>query len=227
MVEYWVDTSRHNGPINVPKLKARGFHGVIARCTIGVAPVDEQYHRTRQLCYDLGMKFGAYCVPWPWNRNPKIEARHFVASLGCKPNLLVGDHELGLDDKTLSGEFLVKLAISFMGFVADEMPTTPLLFYTGAWFWNSPKLRPFVNRGERRWKVFPASYPYDPRQIPGLPPRYSRDVLNPAEIGPRQALIPFPWAKPQVAAWQWTSKARGAVDGYQTSRFMDRDILYL
>jgi hypothetical protein len=227
MVESWVDTSRHNGKLNVPKIKARGFTGIVARCTIGVAPPDSEYARTRDACFQHGMKFGAYGVLWPWNRNPRLEAKHFVAALNCKPHFVVGDFELGLYDSKLSGRTLVDQALEWMGTVADLLPTVPLLFYTAAWYWNSPKLKPFVNRGERRWRVLPASYPYDPRQIPGLPPRYSKDVLVPSAIGPAKPVIPFPWSVELLAGWQWTSKGRGVVDGYQASRFMDRDIIYV
>lgn len=223
----WVDTSRHNGKLDVKKIKARGFVGIIARCTIGVAPVDEQYYRTQEICAGEGMKFAAYGVNWPANRNPRLEARYFVDHLGSPmPEFVVGDFEVGLKDKTLSGANLVDQAIKWMDMVGS-LVTVPSLFYTAMWYWNSKKLGPFTNRGELRWKVLPAHYPYDPRQIPGFAPRYSKDVLSPYEIGSVKPLIPYPWNKAAKAAgWQWTSKGRGAVDGYQESRFMDRIILF-
>lgn len=235
-VSFWVDVSRHNGPINGARLAARGFDGVCARCVVGQAERDPLYLMAKEQAEDNGLGFGAYGVSWPANRDPRGDARAFLDKLipsqrPAAPAFIVGDHELGLHTHPaghhlLSGAQLVDYGIEYNLELAAQSDYDPL-FYTAAWYWNSSKLKPFTDRGERAFKCFPAHYPYDPKQLPGLPPRYSKDELDPNEIGSVKPAIPAPWTTAELAAWQWTSKGRGAVDGYQTSVFMDRFALYL
>jgi hypothetical protein len=142
--------------------------------------------------------------------------------LGAAPSDAYGHYKL-------SGQELVELAIRFMRRLDILIPDLEKDFYTAAWFWNSQKLRPHVDVGEHEWPLWNATYPYDPKQLPGLPPRYSKDVLSPYEIDPRSKPVPvFPWnVRGTVAGWQWTSKGRGAVDGYCPEKvFMDRNIFF-
>jgi hypothetical protein len=235
--EFWWDTSKHNGPLNVARIKARGVDGIIARSTIGSSGVrDIQYENSNRRADDEGMGFAAYGVNWPANRNPENEASVFVEqsfdpSLPLKPKFLVGDFELGTREHwaghhLISGAELVDQAIRYMTKLEELVPDTPLFVYTGAWYWNHSKLLPHIDRGEDRWPLIVASYPLDPRQLPGLPPRYSPDVLDPQEININIRPVKCdPWQS--ASGHQWTSKGRGKVDGYQTSTFMDRCVLFV
>jgi hypothetical protein len=241
MTEAWKDTSRHNGRINGARIKARGFSGIIARCTIGIAPRDVQYLNSKLESERNGLGFGAYGVNWPINRNPKAEAQHFAANVTdpASPNLplfVVGDFELGTREHPsghheISGKELVEQAVIYCETLEFELGL-PVLFYTAKWHWNDPKMLPYIDAGEKRFPLLTANYPYDRRQYPGLPPRYSPDVLSPYEYGSADPLVPKPW-DPEIypggdlAGFQWTSKGRGEVDGYAESRFLDRDEIYV
>lgn len=230
-----VDTSRHNGSINGAKLKARGFVGIMARCVIGQAERDPLYLMAKEQAEDNGLFFAAYGVSWPINRNARADALNFVEKL-CPssrpqvPILLVGDHELGASTHPsghhlLSGAELIEYGIEYNATV-EQQTRQDCWLYTAMWYWNSAKLLPFVNRGEREFRVFPAHYPFDPPQVSGLPPRYSPDVLNPKDHSTFVPLVPKPWNMQDMAALQWTSKGRGAASGFCVSTFLDRSVVF-
>ncbi len=239
MITYWWDVSKYDGKLNAKKIKQRGVTGIIHRCVIGIAPRDPNYFDNKEICEGEGLKFATYGVMWPANRNPEKEAEHYAESLvsGASPRMpdfCSGDFELGAasSDKyghyKLSGEELVEMSIRYMVRLETVLPGMPLEFYTAAWYWNSKKLRPYVNRGENQWSLWDATYPFNPAQIPGLPPRYSKDVLSPYEINPQAKYVSvYPWTADQTNGWQWTSKGRGAIDGYCAEKvFIDRDIMW-
>lgn len=240
MTEAWIDSSRHNGKVFGARLAARGIRGIIARCTIGVAPRDVQYLNSKLEAERNGLGFGAYGVNWPINRNPKYEAQHFAANLTdpispALPLFVLGDFELGARKHSsghhnVSGEELVDQAILYCETLESELGI-PVLFYTAKWYWNDPKLLPFIDRGENRFPLITASYPYDRRQYSYLPPRYSPDVLSPYEYGTADPVVPDPWdpdpENRELAGWQWTSKSKGKEGGYVESTFLDRDELYV
>lgn len=233
--DVWRDSSRHNGRANVANMKSIGVVGIYSRCTIGVAPVDEQYFATKEQCESEGVQHAAYGVLWPQNRNPELDAQHFVENLtsGASPKMpvaAVGDFELGTNPNhgsyAISGEELVEQAIRWCRKV-ESLVSIPVLFYTAKWYWNNPKLLPFTNRGENSFPGIFANYPYDPRQIKYLPPRYV-SKYDPAEIGSATVLVAYPWTQTgTVGGWQWTSKLPGAKDGMCESTFLDGDLMYV
>ena len=240
---YWVDTSKYQGKLNGSLIKARGWTGVIGRSTIGVAPRDPQYEATANTCADNGLELVAYGVNWPSNRNPEAEAEVFVEHsfdprLPIQPSFLAGDFELGLSKHSsghhlLSGGELVDQALHYMAKLEELVPEIPLVLYTGIWYWNSRKLLPYIGQGEDKYLGWFAFYPYDPRQLPGLPPRHSADVLDPREINPNAldyfvTKIPKPWKLDTTAGWQWTSAGRCKADGYGSdNNFMDRNVMFV
>lgn len=239
MLTYWWDVSKYDGKLNVVKLKARGITGIIHRCTIGIGPRDPNYVENKLACEGEGLRFATYGVLWPANRNPEREADHYAENIAppaapLMPDFASGDFELGAADSDpyghykVSGEQLVEFAIRYMARLDKNLPLTSKKFYTARWYWNGKKLRPHVDRGERKWPLWGAEYPFDPAQISGLPPRYSKDVLSPFEINPSVTFTPvYPWTKDETQGWQWTSKGRGKVDGYVPVKvFMDRNILF-
>ena len=235
MTLFAVDTSRWQGAISGAKLKGRGFNALCARCVVGQAERDSLYLMAKEQAEDNGLIFGAYGVSWPAGRNARADADNFVSRMSpsarpAMPRFLVGDHELGLHVSTyghhlLSGLELVEYGIEYNAEV-ERQTGMACWFYTAAWYWNSSKLNPFIDRGETAFKVFPAHYPFDPRQISGAPPLYSPDVLDPAQHGTFVPLVPAPWKPQDMVALQWTSKGKGAAGGFCASTFMDRDVLF-
>jgi hypothetical protein len=235
---HWWDFSRWNGRINGAAIKARGVDGIMSRSTIGTSGVrDIQYENNSRQADENGLLFGAYGVNWPINRNPELEAEVFVEQaydprLPKLPDVLAGDFELGArthkaGHHKISGEELVEQAVRYMRKLRELLPEILLILYTGHWFWNDEKLLPHVGKGEDEFPGWFASYPIDPKQIKYLPPRYSADVLDPREVNPDlEVKIPIPWTKANTMAWQWSSKGRGKVDGYQESTFIDRNVLF-
>jgi len=238
--EPWVDTSRHNGPIDAKAIKSRGFVGIIARCVIGQAERDPFYLDTKIKAEAEGLRFAAYGLPWPTNRDPYADAMNFVEKVcpskaPAMPEFFVGDFELGTNPRhetyAISGQELVEQAVVWMHTVEQELKIEGA-FYTAAWYWASSKLGPHIGKGEDNWPLIVAHYPLDPSQLLGV--RYSKDVLDPAEISTRvKWRVPKPWSiekgpneRGGVLGIQWTSKGRGKVDGYCASTFMDRDVLF-
>jgi hypothetical protein len=235
-MSFW-DSSQHNGKINAAKIKLRGVDGIIARCVIGQAERDPLYLDAKQQADGEGLAFAAYCVPWPANRNAKADAENAAEKLTPSASpaapLFVGDDaELGASpDKhghhLLSPEALLQYYIDYADHLAELRPDIPVTIYTAAWFWNSARLKGAINRGETRHPLWMAQYPWDPKQFPGLPPRFSKDVLDYLEINPAYQgwLVPKPWTMAQVLGIQWTSKGQGAAGGYCVSTFFDRNVM--
>ena len=79
-----VDISRYQGMIDGAKIKAAGFCGIVARCTIGFAEDGTSvgkgldfYRNSQKQARDNGLIFGAYHVLWPSNKAPIREADNF------------------------------------------------------------------------------------------------------------------------------------------------------
>src|SRR3972149_4062552 len=84
-----VDISRYQGMIDGAKIKAAGFCGIVARCTIGFAEDGTSvgkgldfYRNSQKQARDNGLIFGAYHVLWPSNKAPIREADNFLGKCG-------------------------------------------------------------------------------------------------------------------------------------------------
>ena len=230
--DIWHDASRHNGHTNVARLKERGAVGIYSRCTIGIAPVDPRYFETKEQCEGEGVLSAAYGVLWPSNRNPEREAQHCAENLvsGSSPKMpvvVVGDFELGHREHPaghhlLSGKELIEHAVRWLREM-ERLVSIPVLVYTAKWYWNCKKLLPYIGQGEQEFPGIFANYPYDPRQIKYLPPRYVKGY-DPYALGDYGPLIPKPWIG--VVGWQWTSKLPGKAGNNCESTFLDGNIMF-
>ena len=133
-----IDTSRYQGMIDAAKIKAAGFCGIVARCTIGLSEDGSSvgrsldfYHNSQKQARDNGMIFGAYHVLWPANKNPIREADHFLAR--CGPvDLAVLDVEL---DHGLTKPAIQAQAKIWLDRVSAALQKR-ILVYTASWWWT-------------------------------------------------------------------------------------------
>ena len=134
-----IDTSRYQLMLDGAPIKAAGFCGIIARCTVGLrfdgSPVGlrlEYFERAREQARKHGLIFGAYHVLWPENQNPLAEADHFLAHAG-QTDLDVLDMELihGLPPGNVAGQ-----GHGWLKRVRSARSRSPLV-YTGSWFWDA------------------------------------------------------------------------------------------
>jgi len=133
-----IDTSRYQGMIDAAKIKAAGFCGIVARCTIGLSEDGSSvgrsldfYHNSQKQARDNGMIFGAYHVLWPANKNPIREADHFLAR--CGPvDLAVLDVEL---DHGLTKAAIQAQAKIWLDRVSAALQKR-ILVYTASWWWT-------------------------------------------------------------------------------------------
>lgn len=126
-----VDTSRWQRAVNVAAIKAAGFVGIVARCTIGLIYADPYYKDTQQKCKDEGLIFGGYHVLWPDNKGGALEMEWFDENAG-EVDLSVLDVELthGLTKAQVQSQAL-DWHREFPRW-RDERHIT----YTGSWWWN-------------------------------------------------------------------------------------------
>lgn len=184
-----VDVSRYQGSVDVGRLKAAGFAGLVNRCTIGlstdgaVAGLGLQlYEANRANCRDLGMIFGAYHVLWPSNQNPTGEADWFLSKCG-DIDLVVLDVELtgGLSKSAVQDQAKV-----WLDRVAAQT-NVRVVVYTGSWWWN------IVAGWEDDYPLWEAEYTVSlPRG--GIQREQQPEDGAPAFVG---------WADWKM--WQWTS----------------------
>lgn len=143
-----VDTSRWQGSVDAAAIKAAGFVGVIARCTIGMV-LDNRYHATQERCKDEGLMFGGYHVLWPDNKDPEGEAEFHADNLG-DVNLDVQDVEL---NHGLSKRVVVDQAYDWFIKMEELRPDLKKIAYSGSWWWT-------VNQGplEEEYDYWEAEY---------------------------------------------------------------------
>ena len=190
-----VDVSRHQGKKDVAKIKAAGFCGLVARCTIGWSYFDPFYEDTQQQALDLGMIFGAYNVLWPSNQNPQREADWANQKMG-KVDFFVEDIELvqGISPSNIGNQARTKML------KLEELRGSKPWVYTGSWYWNGPSYigsaTPFG--WEQEYYLWEAEYL--PKPLGRLfNPDESPEFVKPKTLGKG-------WAEWRV--WQWTSKGK-------------------
>lgn len=202
----FIDVSRYQKIVDGAAVKAAGFEGIIARCTIGWSYVDAYYENNYRVAKDNGLWFGAYHVVWPANRAPDREAQWFMDHIipqgqSQKPKYLLVDSELGTSYHQ-SGHHLVSgsdiIAMTVREAQLIQAGAGDARIYTAKWFWNHNKLKPYVGQGEQAFPLHTANYPWStPPLNAGLDPTENYNV-NP--------IIPAPWTEDNLWAWQWTSK---------------------
>ena len=133
-----IDTSRYQLMLNGAAVKAAGFCGIVARCTIGkkfdgsaVGKTLEYYLNSRAQARQNGMIFGGYHVIWPANRDPRGEADHYLANCG-ETDLDVLDTEL---THGLPAAEVVEQCRIWAERVKTATGRAPEV-YTGSWFWD-------------------------------------------------------------------------------------------
>ena len=126
-----VDTSRWQRAVDASAIKAAGFVGIIARCTIGMTG-DPQYLATQRQAKDEGLIFGAYHVLWPKNKKPRDEAQWFSDNVG-EVDLIVQDVEL---THGLSKRVVVDQAYEWFLEMENLRPNTKKIAYSGSWWWT-------------------------------------------------------------------------------------------
>ncbi|NOR90108.1 MAG: hypothetical protein GQ524_07615 [Anaerolineales bacterium] len=205
--EAFIDASRHQLIVNGANVKAAGFTGILARCTIGWSYVDPFYEQNYRIALENDLWFGAYHVTWPINRAPEREAQWFVDHLipqgqSQEPKYTAIDSELGTKyhesgHHLVSGNEIIQMTIEECNQVQLKTNKLPWI-YTARWFWNSNKLKPFIGQGETAYPLHIANYPWStpPRDV-GIDPTLKYNVYP---------LIADPWSEEQLIAWQWTSK---------------------
>ena len=178
--------------IDATKIKAAGFCGIVARCTIGLAEDGSSvgrsldfYHNSQKQARDNGMIFGAYHVLWPSNKNPIREADHFLAR--CGPvDLAVLDVEL---DHGLTKAAIQAQAKIWLDRVAAVLQRK-VLVYSASWWWT-------VAAGwENQYPLWEAEYTVSA-------PRGGIDISQQPEAPEKPATLAKGWD--QWAMWQWTS----------------------
>jgi GH25 family lysozyme M1 (1,4-beta-N-acetylmuramidase) len=189
-----VDVSRHQGKVNVAEIKAAGFCGLVARCTIGWSYFDPFYEDTQRQAHDIGMIFGAYNVLWPENRNPQREAIWANQKMG-DVDFFVEDIELtqGISASNIGNQARTKML------KLEELRGSKPWVYTGSWFWNGNgalgSATPFG--WEQEYALWEAEYL---RKAFGLyDPDDSPEFVKPQTLGKG-------WANWRM--WQWTSKGK-------------------
>jgi GH25 family lysozyme M1 (1,4-beta-N-acetylmuramidase) len=187
-----VDASRYQGMLDAAKIKAAGFCGIVARCTIGLSEDGSSvgrsldfYHNSQKQARDNGMIFGAYHVLWPANKNPIREADHFLAR--CGPvDLAVLDVEL---DHGLTKAAIQAQAKIWLDRVAAVLQRK-VLVYSASWWWT-------VAAG---WEN---TYPLIEAEYIVTMPRGGIDISQQPEAPKKPATLAKGWT--DWALWQWTS----------------------
>ena len=189
-----VDTSRYQGMLDAEKIKAAGFCGIVARCTIGLSEDGSSvgrsldfYHNSQKQARDNGMIFGAYHVLWPANKNPIREADHFLAR--CGPvDLAVLDVEL---DHGLTKAAIQAQAKIWLDRVSAALQKR-ILVYTASWWWT-------VAAGWEKENAYPL---WEAEYIVSAP-RGGITKSQQPEAPKQPASLAKGWD--QWAMWQWTS----------------------
>jgi len=179
--------------IDAAKIKAAGFCGIIARCTIGLLEDGSSvnrgldfYRNSQKQARDNGMIFGGYHVLWPANKNPIREADNFLAK--CGPiDLAVLDVELdhGLTKATIQAQ--AKLWLDRVSAALQRK----IFVYTGSWWWT-------VAAG---WENI--TYPLWEAEYIVSTPRGGIDISQQPEAPKQPATLGKGWTV--WALWQWTS----------------------
>ncbi|HLE03489.1 MAG TPA: glycoside hydrolase family 25 protein [Anaerolineales bacterium] len=209
-----VDASRYQGMIDAAKIKAAGFCGIVARCTIGFLQDGSSinrgldfYRNSQQQARDNGLIFGGYHVLRPENRNPIREAQNYAASAGVT-DLDVVDIELMVGQTARSVVDQAKMLIDQFETLHGRKP----IIYTGSWFWDgAPYIGPVTPAGwEQNYALWEAEYT---KSIPrgGIEPSLA-PIGEPGDLSDGFDGWKF---------WQWTSG--GKPYGVQ-SESLDYDI---
>jgi GH25 family lysozyme M1 (1,4-beta-N-acetylmuramidase) len=186
------DVSRYQSMIDGMKIRAAGFCGIVARCTIGFSEDGSSagrsldfYHNSQKQARENGMIFGGYHVLWPANKNPLREADSFLAK--CGPvDLAVLDVELD--------HGLTKAVIQAQAKIWLERVTTVLqkkvFVYSASWWWT-------VAAGwENTYPLWEAEYIFSA-------PRGGIDISQQPEAPKKPDTLSKGWT--DWALWQWTS----------------------
>lgn len=202
-----VDWSRSQGVTDLSKVvDAWGIVGLIARCTIGWAGVDQFYENNFRQAQRLGLLFGAYHVLWPWNKDPLREVLHFKAHLnvdGVAPDFVVDDCELPMvgDDAGWKAVSPRQVGAQIVAQVPAMRLLTalPTFVYSRSSWWDDPDhMGQVTPLGiEDDFLLIEAEYPL---QAP-----CGKLTFLQAPEAPRMPTVSGGWTPDRVVMWQWTS----------------------
>ena len=221
-----IDTSENNG-LHYDGAAARkaGVGVWYARCTIGWGRRDPAYLNAKAQAEENGIRFGAYGLNWPINRNPKREAQYLVKMMvdplsPKPPDFVVPDVELGLrphasGHEKVSGRELLDQACVWLETLEAETDCDVVL-YGGRWWFVDAKTAPFLPAYAARLKKFRvilAEYPFQGWGLIGTgKPDIYPDTFDPWSIRPTLPKYPnlkgLPWTEEDVEGWQWSSMGK-------------------
>lgn len=177
-----VDVSRYQGQTDVSRIKAAGFVGLVARCTIGWSYLDNQYQRNLEQSREHELVIGAYHVLWPANDDPIREADWFLSKAN-DADFYVLDVELAHGHTKSQVQEQARLWLEHVRARTNKR----IIVYTGSWWWNQ------IAGWENDWPLWEAEYTMSqPRG--GIQIGQQPNEARPTFIG---------WN--DWALWQWTS----------------------
>lgn len=206
-----VDISRYQKQVDGSAIKAAGFDGIIARCTIGWSYLDPFYIHNFRTARENELVFISYHVLWPWNRDPERELDWAMENCevdGEKPDGATGDYER---PNTTQGwgqvsedEVARQIRIHLPGL--EQRMQRRATAYSGTWWWGaSGHLSVFPVGVENRFGWHEAEYFAHPPAGQWYDPNDAPMTGNPNSIARGWDDWSF---------WQWTSRGRpiGAPD---------------
>ena len=223
-----LDVSKHQGLFSPGHAKDRRFTAIIGRCSIGYAPRDPRYLENKIKTEKLGMPWCSYSVNWPINRQPAREAIATASLLTdttspLMPTKVIADIELGVlqhkaGHHTIPGQELYEINKEYILTLKKQVSPIEVIIYTGNWYWNDRKFNAHIDGYEKGFRLWLAAY---------IDVTIVGDHVNPYEIRPAYNLIiPHPWTKEHIFAWQWTSKGQGRKFGISDSISIDQNVIY-
>lgn len=140
-----VDISKHNGDVDMKKIKKAGYDFVMIRCGYGgdyTSQDDSKYEANVKKCEEAGMPWGVYLYSYALNTDDaKSEVKHTLRLLkGKKPNLPIAfDMEDADGYKKNNGmpsnATLVKICKTYLKGIKDA-GYYPILYASLSWFKN-------------------------------------------------------------------------------------------
>lgn len=216
-----IDTSENNGRRYDGAAAVRAGVSVWwARSTIGWARLDPAYFIAKQQAEDNGIRFGAYGLNWPANRNGTREGRYMLDHITSgpspkNPDFVVVDAELGTNSNDAGNYAVPPDAIvgHILNFL-DELATSHIetYLYTGGWYMTHPKMAAAFQKYAddlRAYNLILAEYPFQGTAYkllhggPLTPATFDPWTVKPTL--PSRPAFPKPWTEDDILGWQWSS----------------------
>ena len=133
------DVSHYQDVVNWTDVKRAGASFAFAKASEGVHTGDEQFAKNWEGMRAAGIEVrGAYHFGHP-ELDPEVQAKHFLSQIPTpiqSGDLLVLDIEA--NSKGMPASSVAKWCMAWLSAVltATGLPSTRVLVYTGAWFWD-------------------------------------------------------------------------------------------